>query len=298
MDFPEQAQLGFPQLTKTWEDASREWLARSASKAPETRRSDLRCVRWISARWIDKPIADVTAADVEDLVQLRLAEGVSPRTANRIVEVVRAVLRASAARGWLFRVPQLRTLPPRPRRVRWLTYGQARRLLDQLPPHLADLAGFALETGLRRSNCTQLRWDQVDLEEGLAWIHADQAKGRRGIAVPLSPTAVAILERRRTADTFSSWCFTYQGRPVRQTSTRAWYHALQRAGIEDFRWHDLRHTWASWHAQAGTPLHVLQELGGWRSPQMVQVYAHLSTAHLRAHVNRAHSWVRKKRRRR
>ena len=51
-------------------------------------------------------------------------------------------------------------------------------------------------------------------------------------------------------------------------------------GIENFRWHDLRHTWASWHVQQGTPLHVLQELGGWSDYEMVRRYAHLSVEHL------------------
>ncbi len=55
---------------------------------------------------------------------------------------------------------------------------------------------------------------------------------------------------------------------------------MDRAGIEDFRWHDLRHTWASWHVQNGTPLHVLQELGGWSCYSMVQRYAHMSAEHL------------------
>jgi len=61
---------------------------------------------------------------------------------------------------------------------------------------------------------------------------------------------------------------------------------LKRAGINNFRWHDLRHTWASWHVQAGTPLHVLQELGGWESVEMVRRYAHLSTTHLAEYVDR------------
>ena len=63
--------------------------------------------------------------------------------------------------------------------------------------------------------------------------------------------------------------------------------ALLRAGIAEFRWHDLRHTWASWHAQAGTPLHVLQELGAWECVEMVRKYAHLSTVHLADYVDRA-----------
>jgi integrase len=62
-----------------------------------------------------------------------------------------------------------------------------------------------------------------------------------------------------------------------ETSTKAWYSALERAGIEDYSWHDLRHTRASWHAQTGTPLHELMELGGWKTYETVLRYAHLST---------------------
>lgn len=62
---------------------------------------------------------------------------------------------------------------------------------------------------------------------------------------------------------------------VRQAA-RAWLSALERAGISDFRWHDLRHTWASWRMQNGTPLEVLMQLGGWNSYEMVLRYAHLS----------------------
>ena len=71
-----------------------------------------------------------------------------------------------------------------------------------------------------------------------------------------------------------------QGMPIHHVGTKAWYKALQRAGIEDFRWHDLRHTWASWHIQSGTPLFALQELGGWESSEMVRRYAHLAADHL------------------
>ena len=72
------------------------------------------------------------------------------------------------------------------------------------------------------------------------------------------------------------------GRP----NTKAWKKALRRAGISDFRWHDLHHTWASWHVQAGTPLHVLQELGGWETEAMVKRYAHLAPEHLAEHAQR------------
>ena len=69
-------------------------------------------------------------------------------------------------------------------------------------------------------------------------------------------------------------------------NTMAWRAALKRAGIEDFRWHDLRHTWASWHVQAGTPSHALQELGGWECAEMVRKCAHLSSDHLAEYADR------------
>ena len=69
-------------------------------------------------------------------------------------------------------------------------------------------------------------------------------------------------------------------------NTKAWHAALERARIKDFRWHDLRHTWASWHVQNGTPLHVLQELGGWETVDMVRRYAHLSAEHTAHYAER------------
>jgi integrase len=170
------------------------------------------------------------------------------------------------------------------RRIRFLTPEEARTLLAELPPHLADMATFSLATGLRASNVTGLQWSQVDEERKLAWIHPDQAKARKAIAVPLNGPALAIVRRRR--GTHATHVFSYQGKPIEQVSTKSWYAALERAGIKDFRWHDLRHTWASWHVQSGTPLFALQELGGWESSEMVRRYAHLAADHLAPYAER------------
>ncbi len=161
---------------------------------------------------------------------------------------------------------------------------EALKLLDALPSHFADMAAFSLATGLRRANVTGLQWSQLDLNRRLAWIHPDQAKARKAIAVPLNAEAVAIIQKR--SGQHATHVFSFRGRPIRQVSTKAWYQALERAGIENFRWHDLRHTWASWHVQNGTPLFALQELGGWESPEMVRRYAHLSADHLAPYADR------------
>jgi integrase len=118
----------------------------------------------------------------------------------------------------------------------------------------------------------------------MAWIHPDQAKARKAIAVPLNAEAVALITKQ--LGKHLTHVFSFRGRPITQVSTKAWYAALERAGIDDFRWHDLRHTWASWHVQGGTPLFALQELGGWESPEMVRRYAHLAADHLAPYAER------------
>lgn len=111
------------------------------------------------------------------------------------------------------------------------------------------------------------------------------SNGKTPNRIPLSNEAVIILKGQKGKH--ETWLFPYRSKPVTQTSTKAWREAVNTAGIAPgFRWHDLRHTWASWHAQDGTPLNVLQELGGWASAEMVQRYAHLSTEHLAQWVNR------------
>jgi integrase len=213
----------------------------------------------------------------------KLGRNVSGGTVNRVLGVLKAVLNAAVEWEWIDRAPRTKKTKIVSRRIRWLTLTEAERLLAELPTHLAEMAQFSLETGLRRANVTGLQWSQVDLVRAVAWIHPDQAKARKAITVPLSDTAIAVLRRqrpqKRKPECIES-VFVYHGRPVYQTVTAAWTKALERAGIRDFRWHDLRHTWASWHVQRGTPLQVLKELGGWETLEMVQRYAHLSADHL------------------
>jgi len=146
------------------------------------------------------------------------------------------------------------------------------------------MAAFTLATGLRQSDVSYLRWDPVDLHRGITWIHPDQSKSRKAISVPLNHDALAILRKRQACH--SVYVFTYRNKSVARTSTKAWKSALARAGIENFRWHDLRHTWASWHVQNGTSLQELQELGGWSSYVMVLRYAHLACEHLKSAAQR------------
>jgi integrase len=241
-------------------------------------------LRWLDKYLGDKMLDEINRALIDRIIAARLVE-VTSASVNRTLQVVRVILRRAVFEWeWLDKLPKFRWLPEPARRVRWLTREQADKLITCLPEHLAAMVRFSLETGLRKSNVTGMQWSQVDLVRRFAWIHPDQAKARKAIPVPLSSAAVEVV--RQQIGKHLEYVFTYKGRPVKQVNTKAWTAALARAGIKEFRWHDLRHTWASWHVQAGTPMYVLQELGAWESPEMVQKYAHLSSDHLAQYVER------------
>ena len=260
-----------------WNEAVVRCCKEKSHKA--TAREDINMLRRLDPYLRGKDLNTITRATIDAITEEKLASGCSNATVNRTLALLRAILRKCANEWeWLDRAPQVRMLREPRRRIRFLTREEAQRLLSELPEHLADMAVFSLATGLRAANVTGLEWKQVDLARQLAWIHPDQAKARRAIAVPLNAEALAVVSKQ--VGKHRTHVFSFRGKPVRWVSTKAWHAALKRAGIEDFRWHDLRHTWASWHVQNGTPLYALQELGGWESPEMVRRYAHLSAEHL------------------
>lgn len=266
----------------TWQQAVVRWLGEHpdhrglASMISYLRRADGALGHLALDEIDDQRLASVLAA--------YRATGIRPATAKNFIATIRSVLNAAKNWNWIDRVPRLPAIPATERRLRWLTRDEASRLIAELPPHLAAMARFALATGLRDRNICGLEWRQVDVERRVAWIYADQAKARRVITVPLNADAITVL--REQQGVHDRWVFTYRSRPIHAASQTAWYSALRRAGLEGLRFHDLRHTWASWHVQAGTPLLALKELGGWASLNMVLRYAHLAPDHLAEHAER------------
>ncbi|KTD21510.1 Prophage integrase [Legionella londiniensis] len=260
-------------------DAVLRWVDESTHKRSLV--TDKYHLTWLDPFLRSKKLCDIDRDLIEFIAKKKEAENVSLTTVNRILELIRAILnRAHKEWGWLDKPPIIRMRKIENKQIRWLTKQEATRLLKELPPHLKDMASFTLATGLRESNVTQLKWSEVHLDKKHALIHADESKSKRPIPVPLNKQAISILKAQIGKN--PTYVFTYNGNPVTRCNNHAWLKALKRAGINDFRWHDLRHTWASWHVQNGTPLHELQQLGGWSNYEMVLRYAHLSSAHLRA----------------
>jgi integrase len=261
----------------TWNDAVVRWIEERQHK--KSIDADISRLRWLDPHLSGRNLDDINRHIIDQIKQSRQKEGASNGTTNRTLALIRAILNTALKEWeWIDSVPTIKQLPEPQGRIRWLTHAEADRLIRELPEHLKYMVRFALATGLRESNITKLKWDQVDMPRKCAWIYADQAKGQRSISVPLNDEALSVV--RAQIGKNGEFVFTYNGVPVQRANNHAWEKALKRAGLDDVCFHTLRHTWASWHVQNGTPLHVLKELGGWSDIKLVLRYGHLSADHL------------------
>ncbi|MDR5019812.1 site-specific integrase [Yersinia rochesterensis] len=236
-----------------------------------------------------------------DVVEPFVEVPVSISTKAKHLALMKAIMRAAERDWkWIERGPVIKVPQERGKRVRWLEPHEAIRLINECSEPLKSIVVFALATGLRRSNIVDLQWQDVDLQRKVAWIHPEESKSGQAIGVALNDTACRLL--RDQVGNHKKWVFVHQKSSTKSDGTKAaevrkmrvdgntaWRLALKRAGIDNFRFHDLRHTWASWLVQAGVPLTVLQEMGGWESIEMVQRYAHLAPRHLSAHAKQIDS---------
>lgn len=271
----EQERLGI-RPRYSWQQAAGRWIEETSHKA--THKDDIAKLKWLHSILGELMLDEITLDVIARIKAARLKEA-SKSTANRFLALVRSILkRAVEEWDWLEKAPKVKLFKESEGRVRFITPEQVQALLRELPPHQQDMVVFSLQTGLRQSNVLKLEWLQVNLEQGHMWVNAAESKNRKPIAVPLNREAMAVLHRQLGKN--PERVFTYAGKPISNANTHAWKNALKRAGIEDFRWHDLRHTWASWHRMQGTPTYELQQLGGWKTGAMVERYAHLASDHL------------------
>lgn len=222
----------------------------------------------------DRALDDVSGEWLESILPAS-----SPGTFNRYANLVAAALNRKG------KAPDIKRKRPPKGRMRWLTADEWKALRDALPDHQRRMAELAIATGIRQANVFRLEWAQIDLERRIAWIHPDQAKAGKPVRVPLNDDAMRVLRAQQKArdrrEGGREWVFVGKGggKPPTEIKT-AWKAATTAAGVSGVRWHDLRHTWATWHVMQGTPLEVLKELGGWADLRMVMRYAHLAESHI------------------
>ncbi len=257
-----------------WREAAARWLTETKKR---TKAKDGYMLAWFGGYLDDEPLSAIDRDTIEDLREGLREEGASESTVNRYMALLRAILR-KARDEWRYidNIPKVPMYGEDAAEPRWLRNDEFERLKRELPPHLKLAAEFAVLTGLRMRSMLQLTWDRVDLEARRAWVPQSQMKGGRSFGFPLSSAAVAVLKRCRKLHPTGNRVFQYEGAPVDDCNTAAFQKAVKRAQLEPLRWHDLRHTFASWAVQGGVTLHELMQLGDWKSYSMVLRYGHLA----------------------
>ncbi len=225
-----------------------------------------------------------------------LAETVSPARVNRHLALLRAIFRRAVRDGKLEVSPigSVRFLRENNARVRYLTPEEEERLLGAVPERFQPLIIVAIHTGMRQGELLRLRWKDVDFFSGTITVR--QAKSGEGRRLPMNRVVRETLRNLRQEriceakargdghELFSPYVFCAPRGGYLFNVKRDWYRVLRRTGIEDLRFHDLRHTFASRLVMAGVDLYSVQTLLGHKTSAMTLRYAHLSPGHLREKV--------------
>jgi integrase len=266
-------------------------------RSAATRRDYTRIAKHLKAEFgAETPVGEITAAKVAEYDSKRLAatrkigdaeRPLSLAAINRPRAFLRHVLRLAQEWGVLASVPKIR-LTKEKGRLRWLKPNEAVRLLDACRKSgdrkggnktLLDLVEFALFTGVRQSEALTLTWERAD--RATATVLLVDTKNGDPRTVHLNARADGVLARRWSREA-TGYVF---GSENWNSYRSAWETALRAARIENFRFHDLRHTFASWAVQRGVKLQEVKDLLGHKSLAMTLRYAHLAPENLRAAVS-------------
>ncbi len=256
---------------------------------------------WWKQQIGDYSLAEVTPSLIAECRDV-LLQGFTPRgtkrspsTAVRYMAALSHALSVAVKEwGWLEDSPIRKVTKPRePRgRVRYLDEQERERLLqacrESKNSYLYIVVVIAISTGMRRSEILNLTWADVDLAKGRIILHETKNGERR--VVPLLGRALELLRKHellRRVDTVLVFPAIRGQKPQKPVDFRgAWETAIEKAQINDFRFHDLRHSCASYLAMGGASLAEIGELLGHKNLQVTRRYSHLSEVHTAGVVER------------
>ena len=237
------------------------------------------------------PLSAIHAASLQIFIDQRQKQGRAAATINRDLAAVKRVLALAASlwrdangKPWLASLPQLPTVqgdrrPPRP-----ISQAEQAGLFQALPDYLAEMALFAVHTGLRAQELCGLQWDWeytvTGLHASVFVIPAASAKNNRERIVPLNSIARSIIETRRANNTQSVFVFEVSGHRLSRPTNKAWNKAKAAAELKAVRWHDLRHTFGMRLRAQGVDEEDRADLLGHHRGSITTHYSKAEIAHL------------------
>lgn len=250
-----------------------------ANKTPQTYRRDIINLDHLNAFFDNHYLHEITPEKIEKYKSERL-EKVKPASVNREVATLKNLYTKAIEWGYVRDNPakKVKLLREPPGRLRYLEKEEIKKLIELCAPHLKPIVIIALNTGMRRGEILNLKWRDINLRDKNILIHDSKSHSSR--IIPMNETVVQAL-KSITKD--GEYIFTWDGNKIGDIK-RAFKNTLNRAGIEDFRFHDLRHTFAPHLAMSGYNLKTIQELLEHKDIKMTFRYAHLSQSNLREAV--------------
>ncbi|MGH9784229.1 MAG: tyrosine-type recombinase/integrase [Terriglobia bacterium] len=263
--------------TRTFEELMKRYLAEHAAKKSQPRHYQ-GYVNSLTAFFGGRTLAEITPKSIVEYKNRRYAAGLKPASINRELATLKKAFNLAVKEWeWCRENPVSRVSMEQEnnKRDRWLSLEEEARLLQGCAPWLHDLVTVALHTGLRMGEILELTWRAVDFSRRTVTVVRSKNGERR--TIPVNQTVLAVLKEKttlrslRTELVFCSKVFT----PMESGHLRRSFRwALGTARIDDFLFHDLRHTFATRLVQAGVDLYKVQRLLGHQSPLMTQRYAH------------------------
>jgi len=267
-------------------DYAKQYLAYSkANKAWSTyKRRDRFSIDHLTSFFKDKYLFEIAPEMIEKYKTLRL-EKVSPASVNRELACLKHMFTKAIEWAYVNSNPAktVKLLKEPPGRLRYLVPEEIERLLDACSDHIRPIVIAALNTGMRKSEILNLRWKEVDLRNRK--ITVINAKNNESRVIPINQTLhqelLTLSEKDKGEHVFSD----RNGQPYGDIK-KGFSSALNRAGIEDFRFHDLRHTFGSHLVMQGVDLKTVQQVMGHKDIKMTMRYSHLSPEYVQEAMER------------
>ncbi len=263
------------------------------SKLKKSYSTDRKIVELFKNLFGDKYLYEITSLDVEKFKSMRVNQivkrsvtkkKVSPATVNRALAVLKSMFNKAIAWGKVERNPcrAVKLFKENNQRLRFLEREEIDKLLDNCCEHLKPIVIVALHTGMRKGEILGLKWHDIDIKRNI--IHLSDTKNGEKREVPMNAvvqkTIIGVLKHPE-----SQYIFCNKEGKAYGDIKKSWLTAVEKSGIVDFHFHDLRHTFASQLVMSGVDLNTVRELLGHKSLEMTLRYSHLSPDHKKRAVD-------------
>ena len=280
---PKERKLSFTAAVK----ASISWYETKSPARESSKKEHRRQVQVLESFSRKYDLGSISSAVIESYKRKRLEEGIKKTTLNRELTVLKSIFKRAQELGlWDGQIPKIDKVKGDEKEiVRFLSREEAERLINACPEWFRPVVVFALNTGLRAGEIFSLRWEDIDLERRLIIIKSRATKTKKERLIPVNSTVYSLLMELEKNRKEHGFVFTNRsGLPYKyedKTYLKVFKTACKKAGIENFRFHDLRHTFASWVAMNSRDIYAVKQLLGHSSLTSTKRYAHLTDDYLK-----------------